>query len=619
MIMGNLSVVMQSVMKLIPPEAQARLLPQLDISEEIDASPAGAILMGVYVLEYVGFPRYVDELLGEKYRSIEELKEYYRQRNPGEKPLTPSTGIILSLIVADMIACPRYVTRAYKFQEMAEKWQTGPLLGIEPSLLNDDRILGAMSALGAESQAMQEILYKLVMDASEKADIPLNKFILDTTLLQLSGEFENAPKVVPGRGKDSFSQLVVSLVIASGSRIPIGFGVLPGNTSDSTTLPDIYRAVDRIADEGPIELLMDRIFPTPGNIRFLEERRDERMVYWVSPLKMGLSEKEVRRLIDEAWEQGKWKSINYRSTKEEHGKIEPPLTAFEATWTLKEKIKPDLEPGQKRRPNGSIQTVEIEVRCVFYRRQGNAENEKGRRKAEKARLEEELKDFNSKLNKRKYQEVEYCRSKLDELLKAYPNTGKFLDCSFSVAENGAISMEWSWNEGSFIKEEKYDGIFALLTNYSIEQVDSNQLVKKYRSRDQIEVDFKDMKGILDTGKIIYQIPERIDAYIFLKVVAYFVLAFLRSYAAREGIKTTEKRIQESMGDMLLVEGEILPLGVKTYSVARDTELNKFIRKTFGLPEPVAMIKILNDAVLMQIDECVLQWYENQFGKSQTSQ
>ena len=44
--MGKLNVVMQSVMKLLSPEAQARLLPQLDISEEIDASPAGAIMMG---------------------------------------------------------------------------------------------------------------------------------------------------------------------------------------------------------------------------------------------------------------------------------------------------------------------------------------------------------------------------------------------------------------------------------------------------------------------------------------------------------------------------------------------------------------------------------------------
>jgi transposase len=614
--MGKLNAIMQSVMKLLSPEAQARLLPQLDTSEEIDASPAGAILMGVYVLEYVGFSRYVDELLGEKHTSIEELKEHYRQRNPEEKPLTPSTGIILSLIVADMIACPRYVTRAYKFQEMAQKWQTGPLLGIEPSLLNDDRILGAMSALGKESQTMQEVLYKLVIDASKKTDIPLNKFILDTTLLQLSGEFENVPKICPGRGKDSFSQLVVSLVVASGSRIPIGFGVLPGNTSDSSTLPDVYKAVDRIADEGPIEFLMDRIYPTPGNIHFLKKHQDERMVYWVSPLKMGLSEKAARGLIDKAWEQGEWKPINYRSTKEVRGKAEPPLTAFETTWTLKEKIKPDLEPGQKRRPKGSIQTVEIEVRCVFYRHQENAQKEKERREAGKANLEEELKDFNSKLNKRKYRELDFCQNKFNELLKTYPNIGKFVDYNFFVAQNGAISMEWSWNEDALIEEEKYDGIFALLTNYSKEQVNSNQLVTKYRSRDQIEVDFKSMKGILDMGRIIYQIPERVDAYIFLKIVAFFILAFLRSYAEREGIKTTEKRIQESMGDMLLVEGEILPLGIKTYAVARDTELNKFIRKTFELPEPVVIIKILNDAVSEQIDECILGWYKNQFGNSQ---
>lgn len=44
--MGKLSVIMQSVMKLLSTEAQARLLPQLDISKEINASPAGAIMMG---------------------------------------------------------------------------------------------------------------------------------------------------------------------------------------------------------------------------------------------------------------------------------------------------------------------------------------------------------------------------------------------------------------------------------------------------------------------------------------------------------------------------------------------------------------------------------------------
>ncbi|WP_459928785.1 hypothetical protein [Desulfosporosinus burensis] len=60
---------------------------------------------------------------------------------------------------------------------------------------------------------------------------------------------------------------------------------------------------------------------------------------------------------------------------------------------MKDIIKPDLEPGQKRRPKGSIQTVEIEVRCVFYRHELNASHEKFRRDTEKVKLEEALNEF----------------------------------------------------------------------------------------------------------------------------------------------------------------------------------------------------------------------------------
>src|SRR5665648_406528 len=566
--MEDIGAIMLSIMKQLPQKAQNQLIPQLASSKEIDASPAGAILMGMHILEYVGFAKHVDDLLGEEHTSIKKLKEHYQDRSVPERSfLTPSVGIVLSLLVADMIACPRHITRAYQFEEMGEKWQTGPLLGIEPKLLTDDRIGRALTALGGDKKSMEEVLYNLVMDSSKKAGIPLNKFILDTTLLQLSGDFKDAPKVVPGRGRDSFSQLIVSLVIASGSKMPVGFGVLPGSTSDSTTLPDVFNSVHKIADEGAVEFLMDRIYPTASNIRFLMEHQDERMVFWVSPLKMGLSTREVRERIQDAWEQELWKPITYRSTREVSGKIESPLTAFETTWILKDIIKPDLELGQKRRPKGSIQTVEIEVRCVFYRHEGKADHEKFRRDTEKVKLEEALNKFTLKLNLRKLQELKYCQIKLDGLLKAYPNNKK-------------------------------------------EQVNDNQLVKKYRGRDQVEVDFKDLKGILDLERIIYQRPERIDAYIFLKIIAYFMLTFLRSYAEKAGIKTTEKKIQESMGDMLLVEGEILPLGVKTYAVARDTELNKLLRKTFDLPEPLDLIKILNEGAVQQIDTCVIQWYEN---------
>lgn len=116
---------------------------------------------------------------------------------------------------------------------------------------------------------MEEVLFNLIIAVGKKAGIPLNKFMLDTTLLELDGKFKDAEKVVPGRGKNSFAQLIVSLVIAAGSRLPVGFGVLAGNTSDATTLPGVYEAVNRIADEGAVEFLINRIYPTPSNVLFL--------------------------------------------------------------------------------------------------------------------------------------------------------------------------------------------------------------------------------------------------------------------------------------------------------------------------------------------------------------
>lgn len=85
--------------------------------------------MGMYLLEYVGFTRYIDELQGEEHTTIAQLQDCYQRRAPFEKPMVPSTGIILSLLVADVIACPRSITPAYKFEEKAREWRTSLIAG----------------------------------------------------------------------------------------------------------------------------------------------------------------------------------------------------------------------------------------------------------------------------------------------------------------------------------------------------------------------------------------------------------------------------------------------------------------------------------------------------------
>jgi len=186
-------------------------------------------------------------------------------------------------------------------------------------------------------------------------------------------------------------------------------------------------------------------------------------------------------------------------------------------------------------------------------------------------------------------------------LKSHSGVKQFVQYNLSQANNGGITFTWSWQESALVEELKHDGTFALLTNYTPKQVNANQLVTKYRSRDEVEVDFKQMRGLLDLERVLYQRPERIDSYVFLKVIALFVLTFMRAYAQQEGVKATEKEIQENM---LLVENNIMPLEMKTYGVARDSKLTKLFREIFSLPEPQTLIKVLNEAEIARVDEYV---------------
>ena len=97
-----------------------------------------------------------------------------------------------------MIACPRHIARAYQFEELAEQWQTGPLLGIEPRLLNDDRILRAMSDLGGDPRAMEGVLYMLVIGTSKKAGLPHKCTVLccQDTIFKIKGSVVGSSQTV---------------------------------------------------------------------------------------------------------------------------------------------------------------------------------------------------------------------------------------------------------------------------------------------------------------------------------------------------------------------------------------------------------------------------------------
>ena len=585
----------------LPRRARKELLGKLRLTNAKN-TPAGAVLVAMQLLTVLGVLRLIDFVLGDEHTSLEYLKN---EMAAGRKQV-PSCGIQIGLLVADMLAYPKRIARIYDVQELAKAWHTDKLLGIDPDDLNDDRLLRTLSKLGVNPSDMRDILQSITLDVAEHFKISLSRFFVDGSVLQLDGVFVQANKVCPGRGQDSLSQLVTSLVVASGSRLPVAFDVLPGGTNDSTTLPKALAAMDRVSPPGPIEWIADRIFPTAKNILFLQNQKRE--YRFIAPLKTGVSEKRFRELVDKAWDQAKWEDIPYRTAEEIRKKKDQSYKAYETEWTLTEIEKSELAPGQTRRTKGSIIHHEVTVRCAIYRHGNKADQELQNREEQRIACEAALEDFSRKLNKRNLQTLKECEEAGARLLKDFSRVKPFATLTFSENIHKAVLFSWSWDEEAYIREKRYDGVFAMLTNHAKEDVCANEILFRYRDRNQIEMNFRDLKGLLDLERIFIQIPERIDAYLFIKVLAYYVLAFLRWYAQERGYgKMTEAKIQEQLSDLGISRISIEPLGIDKWSVANDNPFTIFLRSSLGLPDPHEAINILN--ALTDAEQQIATWFQ----------
>jgi len=83
---------------------------------------------------------------------------------------------------------------------------------------------------------------------------------------------------------------------------------------------------------------------------------------------------------------------------------------------------------------------------------------------------------------------------------------------------------------------------------------------------------------------------------------YFVLAFLRGYAEEQKLtKTSERNIQETLGEMCIVKNKIMPIELKIYSVGNTSKLGKWVKE----------IEELNTIELRKVDKLIERWIEEQ--------
>jgi transposase len=296
-------------------------------------------------------------------------------------------------------------------------------------------------------------------------------------------------------------QVVIALIVTP-EGFPVAYEVMPGNTSDKTTLPDFLRRIE--AQYGKMNRLwiMDRGIPTE---EALEQMRAEGASYLV-----GTPRGRISKLEDQLFALP-WKQVQSQ---------------------IQVKLARDGED------------------LYVLTRSG------GRRDKEQSMRRRKLK----KLWKRLHQIRGMKNLKRDALLlklgAAKQEAGKawgLVDIELPDPRQAVTPETFSFklNRQKLRRARRGEGTYLLRTNLAAENPE--ELWKQYIVLTEVEQAFKEIKQDLGIRPVYHQKDERIEAHIFVSFLAYCLQVTLKQWARAKAPGLTPRAILEKFKAMQMID------------------------------------------------------------------
>lgn len=302
---------------------------------------------------------------------------------------------------------------------------------------------------------------------------------LTSTYFESDPVFEETDKRQFGYSRDKRSdcvQVVIGLIITP-EGFPLAYEVLPGNTSDKTTLRDFLRKIEEQYGKAERVWLMDRGIPTE---EVLEQMRasDPPISYLVGTPKGRLS------------------------------KLEDALLGL---------------PWQSVRPGVEVKILPQENELYLLAQSRDRLNK------ERAMRRRQLKALWKRLGQLQQMKLN-ARSlllKLGEAKGRYPTAWRLIDIQFpEPTKEGNATFDFAMNRQKLRQARRREGRYLLRTNLCGRQ--PAELWNFYIQLVEIEAAFKNLKDDLALRPIFHQLERRMEAHIFVAFIAYCLHVTLRA-------------------------------------------------------------------------------------------
>ena len=317
-------------------------------------------------------------------------------------------------------------------------------------------------------------------------------------------------------------QVVIALIVTP-EGFPVAYEVMPGNTSDKTTLPGFLGKIQKQYGKMNRLWIMDRGIPTE---EALEQMRTEGASYLVGTPRGRLAQLE-KELFAEPWK------------------------------TVQEQIEVKL-------------ARDGEDLYVLTRSAGRRDKEQSMRRRRLKKLWKRLHQIRSMktLNR------DALLLKLGAAKKEAGNVWRLIDIRMPE-KNETVSPEtftFSLNRKKLRKARRSEGTYLLRTNLTA--VKPEELWKQYIVLTEIEQAFKELKNDLGIRPVYHQKDERIEAHIFVSFLSYCLQVTLKQRAKAKAPGLTPRAILEKFKAVQMIDIHLPTTDGRNLILTRHTQPEK---------------------------------------------
>ena len=320
-------------------------------------------------------------------------------------------------------------------------------------------------------------------------------------------------------------QVVIALIVTP-EGFPVAYEVMPGNTSDKTTLPDFLRKIE--AQYGKMNRLwiMDRGIPTEDA---LEQMRTEGASYLV-----GTPRGRLSRLEDQLFSQP-WKQVQSQ---------------------IEVKLARDGED-----------------LYVLTRSGGRRDKEQSMRRRRLKKLWNRLHEIRAM----KKLERDELLIKLGAAKQAAGNAWKLVDIRIPEPRQEVTmgTFTFELNRKKLRKIRRGEGTYLLRTNLTAGSPE--ELWKQYIVLTEVEQAFKELKNDLDIRPVYHQKDDRIESHIFVSFLSYCLQVTLKQRAKAKAPGLTPRAILEKFKTMQMIDVHLPTTDGRNLILPRYTQPEKDIQ------------------------------------------